>query len=289
MCGKLCAEVLIITHSYNRPELIEWQARLFKKFLQDPYRFVVFDDSQDPRITHAIREQCVRFGLGYYKIPQEIHDRPYLKRWSDEPWHSISVRCSNVIQYSLDVVGFNHNGIVVIIDSDAFLVRPFSIEKWMEGYDLAGIPQHRDPNIEYLRNDLVFMDMRTLPNKRRLDFNCGKVDGVPVDTGGQLAVYLRENTSARVRYICDMNFRLTPDIHGILRPRTDEFLDSAGFDKAQKRLLQNGVNDIDFICTDWPFLHYRGASNWARQSNEYHRTKTYLLVQYFEEILNTGE
>ena len=39
-------KILIITHNYNRPDFIEIQSATFKKFLQDDYEYVVFNDVQ---------------------------------------------------------------------------------------------------------------------------------------------------------------------------------------------------------------------------------------------------
>ena len=41
----------IFTSVVNRPDFVETQAKLFKRFLKDDYQFNVVDDSMEPSIT----------------------------------------------------------------------------------------------------------------------------------------------------------------------------------------------------------------------------------------------
>ena len=50
--------VLIVTHSYNKPDFIELQYKLFKKFLHDDYDFVVFNDASNATFENAISAIC---------------------------------------------------------------------------------------------------------------------------------------------------------------------------------------------------------------------------------------
>ena len=110
--------VLIMTYSFNRPDFIEIQDKTFKKFLKDDYTFVVYNDARDEEISNQIIETCNRLNLQCIRIPQAIHDAPYLQRWPCEDNNHPSVRNSNVVQFSLNTLGFDHDGIVMIIDSD---------------------------------------------------------------------------------------------------------------------------------------------------------------------------
>ena len=106
------AKVLIITHAYNRPDFIEIQAKTFKKFLLDDYEFVVFNDSPNPIMHEAIRATCKKWGVMCVPIPQDIHTMPYLPREEGDDLTRPNIRHVNCIQYSLDTLGFNHEGIV---------------------------------------------------------------------------------------------------------------------------------------------------------------------------------
>src|ERR1700730_829964 len=135
------AKVLIFTHSYNRPDFIEIQHKTFQKLLKDEYEFVVFNDAPEAPMEQNIRKVCNDCNIQCIRIPQEIHQRPYLMRLPGEYYNDPAVRNCNVVQYSLDVLGFAHDDILVIIDSDLFLVREFSFRDCLKDCDLAGLKQ----------------------------------------------------------------------------------------------------------------------------------------------------
>jgi hypothetical protein len=266
------AKVLIITHAYNRPEFIEIQHQTFKKFLQDDYTFVVFNDATSPELCEKIQTSCTRLSIPCIKIPQEIHDRPYLHRRKGENYHHPSVRTANVVQYSLDVLGFEHDGLVAIVDSDLFLIRPLSLTKLMEGYDLAGVPQKRGP-IDYIWNGIVFFNMNTLPERHTLNFNCGKVKGHAVDTAGHTYDYLHAHPNIKLLHL-DTTY--IGDDHAI-SPREKELAEVASF-------LEKKPNNVEFFA-DYAFLHYRSGANWDRKSDDYHQTKKALLSSLITSLL----
>jgi hypothetical protein len=194
------APVLIITHAYLRPDFIEIQNKTFKKFLKDDYEFVVFNDARDPSLRSEIASLCKKLSLRCIEIPQAIHDRPYLKRSAYEDRNHACVRCANVVQYSLNELGFKYDGLVAIIDSDMFLIKDFSIAQYMADHDLAGVAQSRG-NVHYLWNGIVFFNMNTLVDKETIDFNCGQINGNPVDVGGYTYYYFQKHPEVRVKEI----------------------------------------------------------------------------------------
>lgn len=95
------ANVLVITHSYNRPDFIEIQHRTFQKFLRDDFQFVVFNDAASEEMKSKIEDVCARLGIRCICIPQEIHAAPYLAREPNDDYQNPAVRCANVVQYCL--------------------------------------------------------------------------------------------------------------------------------------------------------------------------------------------
>ncbi len=252
------ADVLLFTYAYNRPDFIEIQYKTFKKFLKDDYEFVVFNDARDGAMERQINTMCQRYGIRCIRIPQEIHERPYLKRWPGESYHAPAVRNCNVVMYSLNEVGFHHDGIVALFDSDLFLAREFSLEAYMKNYDLAGLEQPR-PGVIYLWIGLAFLDMRTMPNKRTIDFNCGRAENTPVDSGGQTYYYMKNNPQAQVRFF-EPGF-----IHNF------HFIDGQ-------------TQNIDLQDSN-VFVHYYAGTNWTNYPEQYHRNKTIVLNRFVEQIL----
>lgn len=279
--------VLIITHSFNRPDFIEIQYKTFKKFVKDEqWEYVVFIDGS----VKEAKKVCKQYGIRYFVIPQEIHDRPYLKRWPKEKYHHPSVRTSNVIQYSLNTLGFKHNGIVVIIDSDLFLIDNFSFTEFMNNYDLAGVPQSRGTHVNYIWNGLVFLHMQTMPDKDTIDFNCGMVEGMPVDTAGHTHYYLKNHPTLRRRDICCIHSAqlICEDCRKIEHMECEhntEHLKQFGFNPALIKFIQSGAHNFE-ILMQGIFLHYRGGGNWEIKEPSYHLRKTKFLQEFINDILS---
>lgn len=216
-----------------------------------------------------INNTCTRLGIKCIRIPYSIH----IGRDNSHE------ACADVVQYSLDTFGFDYPGIVAILDSDMFLIKKFSIKKYLEGYDLAGCPQSRgNGKVEYIWNGIVFMDMRTLPNKRTMNWDCGKVDGESVDVGGQLHHYLKNNPDLRVK--------LFGALHSDSFPKDTKSLKELNFnDTIIEYLIMKKTHNIEFFI-DNHFLHYRGGTNWDQKSPGYHQEKSKILNDFINKIID---
>ncbi len=289
ICSNVFAEkVLLITSAYNRPDFIEIQCKTFQKFLQDDYEFVVFNDASQRKLKKSIEEMCRKLGVRCVNIPQHIHDQPYLKREPGEKFHAPGVRNANVVQYALRNLGFSHDGIVAIIDSDMFLVKDFSIKKYLNEYQIAGVPQGKE--VQYLWIGIAFLNMSILPEKTTINFNCGKIKGVPVDAGGYTHHYLKSHPECKVRHFAPLH---TPSLscseclkiheyHACTHNR--DLLERSGFDENQITALHSGLQNVEFFING-TFLHYRSGTNWDHKSAAYHELKTSLFNRYIEKIL----
>lgn len=178
--------------------------------------------------------KCVR-------VPQEIHVRPYL-----------------------------HNDLVMIIDSDMFLVKNFSVAEYLKGYDISGVLQQRG-HVTYLWNGILFFNMKTLPEQSTLNFNCGWVDGELCDVGGHTYFYFKKHPKVRLKPVgghCFVNAHIHQKDQSFFHP----FL---------KLMLEKGVTNSEFFL-DFTLFHYRGGGNWDSKSKDYHRHKTQGLHQLIE-------
>jgi len=276
---KIFAEnVLVVTSAYNRPDFIEVQYKTLKKFLLDEYEYVVFNDARDPSLQYEIENMCAKWNIRCINIPQSIHDLPYLERVPGEGFHDPAVRNANVVQYALNSIGFDHNGIVTILDSDMFLVKPFSIEDYLSGYEIGGVPQSYSKNgisIEYLWIGIAFLDMGKLPDKEKINFNCGRIKGVPVDAGGHTYDYLQSHPELNIRlfyarYFGNVSF--------------DFKTDDLGLEDREIALLQSGMVNVEFFLNG-TFFHYRSGTNWDYQTSAYHENKTRIFNEYIQNIL----
>ena len=183
---SLQAKVLIFTYAFNRPDFIEYQYKTFNHFICDEYEFVVFNDANNNDMAHRIEEMCRKYSIKHVRIPQYIHDKPYLFRLPRESYHAPAVRNANVVMYSLDIMGFNHDDILVLLDSDIFITKPVSFRNLLSDCDIFGLPQSKKDEhlVEYLWIGFCCLNMKNLPNIHTLNFNCGEVAGLRVDAGG---------------------------------------------------------------------------------------------------------
>lgn len=283
-------KVLIFTYSYNRPDFIEIQSNTFKKFLKDDYEFVVFNDATDPSLYREIHQTCQKLDIACIDIPQMIHR-------SNQP----SDRNGAVVDFSLKNLGFAHQGIVALFDSDLFLVKNFSIKDFMHGFLLGGVPQDRSNRgivIDYLWVGLVFLDMEKLPNKETISFSPGLIHDVATDTGGFSHYYLAQNRTVPVRYfnqatVGEAYHHLqnltcadckiagsTPCEHAIEKIKAEGL-----FDDHQIQYIINSHPTRSHFVIDSNFLHYSAGSNWNGESQEFHNKKTKILLDYIHSIL----
>jgi hypothetical protein len=238
-----------------------------------------------------IQQKCKELGIRCIDIPQHIHKS-----------HNPSDRNGAVVDFSLDKLGYKHNGMLILLDSDLFLVKEFSMVDYMQDYALSGLAQARIAGkivIDYLWVGIVFIDMPKLPNKESLRFSPGNIKGINVDTGGFSHFYLSQNRSVPIKYMnmsyvaqahrdltnptcleCNQT-REIPYPHIIEKIKGQNNLD----DKQIKYILDGGSTNSEFYLDSY-FFHYRCGSNWDGKSHEYHLRKTQFFNQYINAILN---
>lgn len=280
------AKMKVFTYNCNRPDFIEIQHETFSKFLKDDYEFIVFNDARDPRHFDQISITCERLGIKHIPIPQEIHNRPGF----DCSVTEFSKRNCNVVRYSLETLGFDHDDIVALIDGDLFLVKEFSIRDYLKGYDLAGHLREGRP-IKYLWIGLAFLDMARMPNKKTISFDCGWIDNMEVDSGGYSYHYLKNNPEAKVAYMNELclseyacqNYEIKA--YDNIHTQSFEALKQLGYDPDMISFIKSGPTDMELFLNG-TFLHYAGSCNWARQSAGYHASKSQILNDYIEKVLS---
>lgn len=285
--GTTLTKVLIITTSYNRPDFIELQFQSFTHFLNDDYEYVVFNDAPENSIVKKeIEDTCRRLGIQCIRIPANIHNKPNRQSAGD--------RHIEGLQFALNTIGYDYNGIVTIIDSDVFMLKSFSIEKYLEDHDIAGKIEARlnlNTRVRYFSPVLIFMNMQTLPNKKTISFEGGYIEGLACDVGAHTYYYLKNNPKIKTQFFTMMRC-LNIGFQGndlVKKPGhcstcsnstclscTWNLMDQ-GFDDHTISFIQTCPDDnIEFILNH-TFLHYRCGSNWNNQSSEYHAIKTQTL------------
>lgn len=294
ICSVLQSEVLIITHAYNRPDFIELQIKLFRKLLKDEFRFVVFNDAVDKVLKAQIENICFQYEIECVAVPQEIHELPYLKREPGDPLHRPNIRHCNCIQYSLDTLGFSHQGPVAIVDSDIFLIRPLSIEELLKDWEIVASTRGAENRVYYLWPGLTFIAMDRIPEKETLNFNCGVVNGAIVDSGGHTYEYLTTHPEVRLLALRDhwgyelfCPDRFAPDhLIDLLTPidQQIERLKWMGFNDREIQFLLQKPHTINF-AGDKMFLHYRAGTNYDNQTITFEKSKSEIIMNFLNRVL----
>lgn len=254
------SKVLIFTWVYNRPDFIQLQTQTFKAFLKDDYEYIVFNDAPDSAMQQAIENMCKELNVHCVRVPQILH-----QKYGNEPGQ----RHVHGIQFAFKKYGFDHNGIVLMIDADAFLIKPFSAEEYLAGYDLIGGIQIRNGKhgeIIYIAPTVVLLDMRTLPNKKTIAFDGGDVKGALCDTGGHMHYYIKNNPRARVKFF----LANTSDNY----PQDSAALYDLGFSEPAVNFIMSKPRYGFEFHAEGNFVHYyAGGSNWCGCSEKILREK----------------
>lgn len=295
----LCSKAIVFTTGFNRPDFIELQHRLFKKFLKDDYEFWVISDANTPEMQRKIMATCRKLGIHCVNVPQKIHNRPYLPRKPGDNFNNPNVRHCNASQWAWDHFFSKHNGSVMLIDSDMFLIRPFSIENTLAGKHLAGImwgtvDPITDKPYDYLWLALILFNNSILPHKEKICFNCGMLPNTQAvcDSGGWTHLYLNEFRDSLKLH--DFSFLPGNQFHcpyryGVPGPdlsdeQITQDLKRRGFTENEIKLALQKPYTIELIGNN-QFLHYRAGSNYEKYSDNFLSEKDRILLEFFETIL----
>lgn len=294
---------LVFTTAFNRPDFIELQHRLFERFLQDDYRFVVISDADTEERQRRIREMCDRLQIACHQVPSEIHDRPYLHRSAGDNYHNPNVRHCNSVQWAWDTFFARHHGPVMVIDSDMFMIRPFSVEKALEQQHLAGVfwgaeDAQTGAIRSYLWLALILLNNPRLPERQTICFNCGWLPATATvcDSGGWTYLYLNKHKETLKvltlgyeqgqQFFCPFRYAsaesqqfddLSPEVIAAA-------LTARGFSTPEIDLVLKKPYTIEFLA-DNHFLHYRAGTNYEQYPEEFLSHKDRVLAEFFEQIL----
>ena len=241
---------LIFTYVYNRPDFIELHVKTFAAFFKDPYEYIVFNDAPSEQMSNEIEQTCANLKVRCFRVPTHARNR-----------QTPSCRHMDGIKYSLEALGFDHKGIVMMVDADMFLVKPFSDKG----------------KIVYTSPCLVFMNMVNLPNKRSIDFDGDHVEGIACDVGGHTYYYFKNNPSVKH----NLYVAVSRDYLVTLTKPLDEY---GLFDPLSIDFIMNNKREFAFqYHGDGNFLHfYAGGSNWPKYSASFMQEKTNAVNDYID-------
>ncbi len=268
------AKVTVCAHYFGQPEFIKYQYLFFKKNLLDEHELIIFEDSNDFKISEQIQKECEKYDIKYVHIPYSVFEKPNLPITdSGINVTSPSFQCSVATQYIYDNYVIPSEDICLILDNDIFLLSPFSIEKHLGTYSFSYVRQEKgQPNqlISYMLPNFVIFNPLMMPEKEQFDFNLGSILGARTDSGGYTYFYLQDyaflGQEVATYYLCE-----TPSD---LKIR---------FDDRYPLLFHSTEWGSHYFMAQDTFLHLRMGSNWSRHPKYAQMRKE--LDCFFQELL----
>ena len=270
-------KVLIFHYAFNRPDFIKLQYLTLKTFLEEDFDMMVFNDAKDAKNSLELEKACNELNIACIRVPQEIHSKKPRVRGQDNSLSS--TRHCNVINYSLVNYGYKHDDILMIIDSDMFPVKKFSVRKYMSDCQLVGAFRAMNKgHLRYVWPGLTFMDLSSLPEVESLTFDSGFIGDHKADTGGSSYNYLKSHPNISVQeiscmhvtncFMCDScsNSGKTTCAH------RDSLKYLYALDHHEWQLIDSFSHNFEFYL-ERTFLHYKAGTNWNGRSDSYHQQK----------------
>lgn len=185
--------------AFNNSKVIEYQIKCLKAFFDFPYRYTVFDNSNNEDISIEIKNICEKLNTCYIKLPKQT----FLPKGMGSYSHGIA--CNFLYNKFIKNGGAKYFG---IIDHDIFPIKKFNISYYLEKQFFYG-SKHRF----YIWPGFWFMRMDYLIDKR-IDFRPSfRLNG---DTGASHAPILFKN-------IDFSNYLLVKDEHRFFDESNDIF------------------------------------------------------------------
>ena len=252
-------KVKIYTYPDKRPDFILRQKKTFDAFLQDDFEYIVINNGSNEELRKEIFYICNENNITHYLIDSPNHSNP-------------TIACAYPINQSLDRFIKNEKvaDISVIIDSDMFFIKEFSIFDFVKDYELAAIKQIRG-NVNYIWNGIVFINHKKIVDIKEFDFGFQRINNQHTDVGGNMYFYFKKHPNCLLR-----NILHTSHINGA----------NKNLKVLPKYFLKKYDIDFCFELIEKSILHYGRGSNWDGMPHDYHKRKTEFLDEFLEKSLN---
>jgi hypothetical protein len=260
--------VLVVVLAYNQPDFLGPQHACLKQFMKEPFEFVVYNNADSMEMSRKIEAACSNLSIECIRVPQEIHKNR----------NNPSNRCAKSLQFAYDTRLVSHRPYAMVIDSDMFPIRSFSVQDYLQGFDMAGIYQVRG-HVHYITNQLIFFNMQKLIHPWEIKWDCGEVDRIGTDVGGHFYYYHRQYPYLELKRI-QHNASET-----IERSQIDEMIEC----KHLRNYLHGdyGTKPFSELFADQTFLHLRAGSNWCEMNPMDHNKRITNLYKFLAEISKT--
>jgi len=276
----------IYTVCYNTPQYIEPQYKLLKKFVKNDFEYLVFNNTMTNRVisqqninnNKILNTICQKYNIRLLNIPKELFKG--ISDYDASRRAGIAINAAHSILFS----NYSFNSTFFLIDTDAFLLTPFDIEKFMENKKLSGRIQYRKGTtgtISYITNHIVIFKPEAFDKNKFLkyfSFLPCNIDNTSCDCGGNINFLFNEmkkgdfinwtNKLFSEHGNTKQQWGIAPDSK---RDFSNEALSLINDSNLRKYILE----DTTILKKDFPFcevfentkdntifLHMRAGTNW---------------------------
>lgn len=257
--------VLILSSHCSRTQFAEIQLKAVVSFCDFKYIYVILNDIDESRWTHEredLNSFCTRNDIPCVNIPTDIHKHRYIIfPNTEEPENDHDCcRASDSFQIMFELAK-SHGKKTLILDSDLVPFCPFTFSEVIKEKPFAAMPQSRGENVKYIWNAILLFDLEKMLFVEDVSFDCGLVDGHPVDTAGQFHHYFEKN---------NLDYNTVFTILKLTEPKNKHF-------------LQYKESYPNTECIEDIFIHVRNGGNWEKKNEQEFIDK----IQRFEDTIDT--
>lgn len=267
--------IILTTHTRNY-DFLSLQAQQLSKHIKFPYTFVAGIDLQGSPQTGVLgddetREKFAKVSIttktSLVQIPSFVHEErsiifPNRKGSAGE---DPSKRAADSLQYLLSVVPWWKFNSLLVVDGDMFPVADVYNPLVSESNVFRGIKQNRkrfNRSVDYFWSGYFWIH-HSCPFHHLLNFNCGLIEKITTDTGGETSYFLKA--------LIHFDYPISYAEHFSSGSWGD--LDIANLDVSEslrKFIRSDTRNDRNgrFFSEiyDEVFFHYRAGTNWMKNN-----------------------
>lgn len=298
--------ITIYTVCYNTPNYIEYQYKLFKKFIADDFEYIVFNNTMTNKTltkdnyknNELLINVCKKYNITTFNLNVD--------NFKNIPDNDASMRAGTAIDASHKILfsKYSNDNIYFLIDSDAFILSPFNVENFMEHKKFSGRLQCRNNNnnnnvINYITNHIVIYKPSCLDDSFQENFSfmpC-KIGNANCDCGGKISNILNKINKHDFVNWKNSLFSDKGHIEQIYggSPSKDDDFDYNFLHTLDRNVKQFILDDTNKLQKKHPFceifsnddnnvtfLHLRAGTNWIGYNFE---SREILLKQFIDLLL----
>ena len=302
-------KLFIFTFAVNDKFPIDIQYKQFKKYLQDDFEFIIFNDAFDTNTVHSIDKIAQNINVKCVRVPQKIH------KDNQNP----SEAYAETLNWASRVYALNDDhDTILLVHTDIFPIRTVSVLDILGSHQIASVMESRpflNTSIEYIYPTFTILKISELKDKiHQLDFAGGKINAVASNSENN-NTYSRD--ASNIYYYTD-NLNYNELVMGLdtgamtgyfikRYPETIKYLDQLQVrDVFNKEITDENAEKFKYtslisffesnneICTQYGlspgwitngFYHYIAGSQWNSRNNlvfqQGHNLRGELFKKYF--------